>query len=70
MVEMADTFESSAHHLKRILGGVEENASSVGNGKVSKTRRAGSNGDGHIKDEKALARFGLAADNPDGLVGP
>ena len=38
MCEMADTFESSAHDLKRIFGGVEENASRVGNGKVSKTR--------------------------------
>ena len=70
MVEMADTSESSAHNLKRILCGVEENASRVCDGKVAKTRRAGSDGDGHIKDEKALAGFGLATNNPDGLVGP
>ena len=42
----------------------------MGDGKVSKTRRAGSDGDGHIEDEEALARLGLAADDPDGLVGP
>ena len=34
MVEMADTFESSADNLKRILCRVEENASSVCNGKI------------------------------------
>ena len=36
----------------------------------SKTRRAGSDGDGHIKDEKALAGFRLAPNNPDGFIGP
>ena len=70
MVEMADTLESSSHNLKRILCRVEENASRVCNGKMSKTRRAGSDGDGHIKDEKALAGFRLAPNNPDGFIGP
>lgn len=68
--DVTDPFEPAANNLKRILGCVEENASGAANGKMSKTRRAGSDGDGHIENEEALTGFGLAADDPDRLVGP
>jgi hypothetical protein len=68
--ERADPLESTAHDVKSIFGGIEEHTAGMGDGKVSKTRRAGSDGDGHIEDEEAFAGFWLAADDSDGLLGP
>jgi len=68
--ERADPLESAAHDVKSIFGGIEKHTAGMGDGKVSKTGRAGSDGDGHIEDEEALAGFWLAADDSDGLLGP
>ena len=66
----ADALESTAHDVKSIFGGIEEHPAGMGDGKVAKARRAGSDGDGHIEDEEALAGFGLTADDSHGLLGP
>ena len=66
----ADAFEPSADDVQSIFGGVEEHGSFPSDGKVSQARRAGSDGDGHVEDEIALAALGLAPDDADGLVGP
>ena len=70
MGKRADPLEPTADDVKSVFGSIEEHAAGMGDGEVAKARRAGSDGDGHIEDEKALARFWFAADDTDGLLGP
>ena len=70
MGERADPLEPTADDVKSIFGSIEEHPAGMGDGKVAKARRAGSDGDSHIEDEKALARFWFTADDSDGLLGP
>ena len=66
----ADAVEPPAHDVERVLGGVEQNAPGAWHGEAAQARNAGRDRDGEVQGEEGFAALGLAADDPDRLLGP
>ena len=66
----ADAIEPVPHDVRRILGGVEQDAAGIGHGEAAQAGRAGGDRDGEVEGEEGFAAFGLAADDADGFCRP
>jgi hypothetical protein len=66
----ADAVEPPAHDVERVLGGVKQNAPGAWHSEATQARNAGRDRDGEVQGEEGFAALGLAADDPDRLLGP
>ena len=66
----ADAVEPPAHDVERVLGGVKQNAPGAWHGEATQARNACRDRDGEVEGEEGFAALGLAADDPDRLLGP
>ena len=66
----ADAVEPPAHDVERVLGGVKQNAPGAWHSEATQARNAGRDRDGEVEREEGFAALGLAADDPDRLLGP
>ena len=66
----ADAVEPPAHDVERVLGGVKQNAPGAGHGEATQARNACRDRDGEVEGKEGFAALGLAADDPDRLLGP
>ena len=65
-----DAVEAAADDVQRVFGGIEQDAAGRADREAAQAGGAGGDGDGQIEGEEGFAAFGLAADDPDGLLGP
>ncbi len=65
-----DAFEAPADDVKRVLGGIEQDAAGAGHGEAAQTGDARGDGDGQIEGEERFAAFGFPADDADGFFRP
>ncbi len=66
----ADALEATADDMQRVLGGIEQDPTWVGDREAAQAGRSGGDGYGQIEGEEGFAAVGLAADDADGFLGP
>ena len=65
-----DALEAAANNVQGVFGRIEQNAAGTRDREAAQAGCCCGNGDGQIEGEEGFAAFGLAADDPDRLLGP